>query len=266
LKQRRWSRNASSRNSGRKFCRFVFLKKRTCARVFGLTRFTIGSRSRRVTHDDSVQIAATSPARRRGRLRAATRGSVGLQSMRDVVVPADRPAAQNAGSASRPRRKFSALQSIENSQNGEGISILREAVPWAGGTPCVKEEGAKRGWRGSRAGRSRPGSRVGGDAEPIVDLSSRGASVAGIAAREADGKPGVARKWRRNDLKTLNPRPEMVWPRRRRTHKIWYWGARPTVRKNDKVGRKLSALRNLENSESRPRAEFPGGRICSHAR
>jgi hypothetical protein len=129
---------------------------------------------------------------------------------------------------------------------------LREADAWAGGTPGVKEKGATRGWRASRAGRSRLGSRVGGDAEPIVDLSSRGASVAGIAAREADG--GVARKWRHNLLKRLNPRPEMVWPRRRRTHKIWYRGARLTVRKNDKVGRKLSALRNLENSAS-PRAE-----------
>jgi hypothetical protein len=221
-----------------------------------------------MTHDDSVQIAAMSPVRLRGRARAATRVSVGRRSMRGVVVLADRqtPVTQNSGSALRSRRKFSALQSIENSQNGERISILREAVPRAGGTPGAKEEGATRGWRASRAGRSRPGSRVGGDPVPIVDLSSRGASVAGIAAREADGKPGVARKWRRNDLKTLNPRPEMVWPRRRRTHKIWYWGARPTVRKNDKVGRKLSALRNLENSESRPRAEFPGGRICSHAR
>ena len=194
-----------------------------------------------MTHDDSVQIAATSPARRRAlactqrRVRTSRR-----DVMRDVVASGRgrTPVARKMGSASRPRRKFSALQSIENSQNGERISILREAVPWAGGTPGAKEKGATRGWRASRAGRSRPGSRVGGDPEPIVDLSSRGASVAGIAAREADGKPGVARKWRRNDLKTLNQRPEMVWPRRRRTHKMWYRGARLTVRKNDKVGRK----------------------------
>jgi hypothetical protein len=174
-----------------------------------------------MTHDDSVQIAATSPARGRGRPRAAMRVSVGRRSIRDVVVSTDRqtPAAQNVGSASRPRRKFSALQSIENSQNAEGISILREAGPWAGGTPGAKEKGATRGWRDARAGRSRPRSRIGGDAEPIVDFLNRGASVAGIAAREADGKPGVARKWRRNDLKTLNQRPEMVWPRKRRTHK-----------------------------------------------
>jgi len=64
-------------------------------------------------------------------------------------------------------------------------------------------------------------------AESIVDLLSRGVSVAGIAARETDG---VARKWRRNGLKRLNPRPEMVWPRKLRTHKMWYTGARLTVR------------------------------------
>jgi len=92
------------------------------------------------------------------------------------------------GSKARSRRKFSGLQSLENSQNGEGISILREAVPWAGGTPGAKEEGATRGWRASRARRSRLGSRVGGDPEPIVDFLNRGAPVAGIAAREADGK------------------------------------------------------------------------------
>ena len=33
---------------------------------------------------------------------------------------------------------------------------------------------------------------------------------------------GVARKWRRKGLKRLNSRPEMVWPRRRLTPKIWY--------------------------------------------
>jgi len=45
--------------------------------------------------------------------------------------------------------------------------------------PNTQEEGATRGWRGSRAG---------GDPEPIVNLLNRGDSVAGIAAREADGK------------------------------------------------------------------------------
>ena len=43
--------------------------------------------------------------------------------------------------------------------------------------PNTQEEGATRGWRGSRAG---------GDPEPIVNLLNRGDSVAGITAREAD--------------------------------------------------------------------------------
>jgi hypothetical protein len=60
-------------------------------------------------------------------------------------------------------------------------------------------------------------------AEPIVDLSSRG--VSSLTAN------GVARKWRRNGLKRLNPGPEMVWSRKPRTHKIWYPGARLTVRR-----------------------------------
>jgi hypothetical protein len=52
--------------------------------------------------------------------------------------------------------------------------------------------------------------------EETADLLNRGVSVAGIAAREADDN-GVAGKWRRNSLKTLNPRREMVWARTPRT-------------------------------------------------
>jgi len=80
-----------------------------------------------VTNDDSEQIAAT---QRRGRPHAATRGGVGRRSMREVVVRTDRqpPVAQIAGSTSRPTAKFSGLQSLENSQNGERISIFREPV------------------------------------------------------------------------------------------------------------------------------------------
>src|SRR5271169_4301606 len=55
----------------------------------------------------------------------------------------------------------------------------------------------------------------------------RTAQRAGGAARQN----GVAGKWRRNGLKRLNPGPEMVWARKPRTHKIWYTGARLTVRR-----------------------------------
>jgi hypothetical protein len=67
-------------------------------------------------------------------------------------------------------------------------------------------------------------------AEPIVDLLNRGVSVVGIAARKNLTANGVARKWRRKGLKRLNPRPEMVWSRKPRTHKMWYTGARLAVR------------------------------------
>jgi hypothetical protein len=55
----------------------------------------------------------------------------------------------------RPTGKFSALQSIENSQNAEGISILREPVPRAGRMPLASLAGiATRG--GLTAKRSCP--------------------------------------------------------------------------------------------------------------
>jgi hypothetical protein len=34
-----------------------------------------------------------------------------------------------------------------------------------------------------------------------------------------------SREWQRNGLKRLKPRPEMVWARKPRTHKMWYTGA-----------------------------------------
>jgi hypothetical protein len=87
-----------------------------------------------MTHDDSVQIAATSPARRRafarmGRAeRASGRDTIGDVASRRGLTPV----ARKMGAAARSRRKFSALQSLENSQNAERIAILREPVPWAG--------------------------------------------------------------------------------------------------------------------------------------
>src|ERR1700719_1035819 len=48
------------------------------------------------------------------------------------------------------------------------------------------------------------------------------------AASSAAG--GLAREWRRNGLKRLNPRPKMVWSGRPPSHYIWYSGARPTAR------------------------------------
>src|SRR5277367_3885780 len=73
-----------------------------------------------MTHDDSIQIAAKSLAQRPALARMSRGGKAsGLETLGNV-----KPA-----SASRPRGKFSALQSIENAQNAERISILREPVP-----------------------------------------------------------------------------------------------------------------------------------------
>jgi hypothetical protein len=65
----------------------------------------------------------------------------------------------------------------------------------------------------------------------VAALAERVVAVPG--ARSARWQNGLARKWRRKGLKRLNPRPEMVWARKPRTHKMWYTGARLTVRDSD---------------------------------
>jgi hypothetical protein len=85
-----------------------------------------------VGNDDSVQIAATSSGRGRA-LARMWRKSVGALDGGGIVVPVGAaPIARNRTSAGRPTGKFSALQSFENSQNAERISILRESFPQAG--------------------------------------------------------------------------------------------------------------------------------------
>jgi hypothetical protein len=84
--------------------------------------------------DDSAQIAATSSGRRRALARMWRGERVsGRETVGGIVVPIGAaPIARNRKSAWRPTGKFSALQSIENSQNAERISILREPVLCAG--------------------------------------------------------------------------------------------------------------------------------------
>jgi hypothetical protein len=73
-----------------------------------------------------------------------------------------------------------------------------------------------------------------------LPLTSRDAFRSAGARRERPRATGVAGKWRRNRLKRLNPRPEMVWSRKPLTDNIWYTRAadharlRLTSRKNDK--------------------------------
>src|SRR5271154_1251710 len=52
----------------------------------------------------------------------------------------------------------------------------------------------------------------------------------------------VPRKWRRKGLKRLNPRLEMVWGRKPRTYKMWYTGARLTMRDSGRAARKTKLL------------------------
>ncbi len=85
------------------------------------------------------------------------------------------------------------------------------------------------------------------------------ASFASLVAR----RPAPARKWRRNGLKRLNPRPRMVWSRKPRSHNIWYTGARLTVRSGEIVsdprlwpGGHSSRIR----SAGRPMENFPRNR------
>jgi hypothetical protein len=81
-----------------------------------------------MAHDDSVQIAATSPA-------TAQSSAYGDASERRAPVDARRRRrSPNAGPAKRgvgvtTEAKFSGLQSLENSNNGESISIFREPAP-----------------------------------------------------------------------------------------------------------------------------------------
>ena len=68
-------------------------------------------------------------------------------------------------------------------------------------------------------------------------------------------RPAPARKWRRNGLKRLNPRPRMVWSRKPRSHNIWYTGARLTVRSGEIVSeprlRPAATVHEFEAQEGR---------------
>src|ERR1700690_4043951 len=89
--------------------------------------------------------------------------------------------------------------------------------------------------------------------------AERGARIAlgrrdrGARARR---KNGVASKWRRNGLKRLNPRPEMVVSRKPRDHKIWYTGARLTVRDSGKNDKSPELQKKAPNALKSPDAEL----------
>jgi hypothetical protein len=57
--------------------------------------------------------------------------------------------------------------------------------------------------------------------EPRAISPKRGVSLAGIAAREGLTAKRSRPEMAPQQLEKLNPRPEMVWARRPRTHKMW---------------------------------------------
>src|SRR5271155_5405147 len=103
-----------------------------------------------MTHEGSVQIEATSPASPRALARVRRCARAWERGLVVVSGKSRASVAGMSGSSFPPEGKFSALQSLENSQSGEGISILREPVPEASGTPYADEEGAARSRRRSR--------------------------------------------------------------------------------------------------------------------
>jgi hypothetical protein len=71
-------------------------------------------------------------------------------------------------------------------------------------------------------------------------------------------RPAPARKWRRNGLKRLNPRPRMVWSPKPRSHNIWYTGAWLTVRSGELISEpRLRPSGHGIRSAGRPMGNFP---------
>jgi hypothetical protein len=157
----------------------------------------------------------------------------------------------------RAEGKFSLLQTVEIARNAEIYGVCSDGasmqIEIGTSRPHAASEVSCRLRRRSlalAASSTAPVRRkhdpIAGDARPSrspaasagslsagspVPLRRAGASPrARRAAREADGKPRVAGKWRRKGLKRLNPGREMVWSRKPRTHNIWYTGARLTRR------------------------------------
>ena len=96
-----------------------------------------------MTCNDSFPDRGNEPcAAARARPPAARREGVGSRDDGKRVVSGRRrtPGARKPISSSRPTVKFSTSQSLDNTQNAEGISIVREPVPQSGGTLRTDEE------------------------------------------------------------------------------------------------------------------------------
>jgi hypothetical protein len=94
------------------------------------------------------------------------------------------------------------------------------------------------------------------------ELGKRGKNLATAEPQSLhlSRRPAPARKWRRNGLKRLNPRPRMVWPPKSRTHNIWYTGAWLTVRSGELISEprlRRSGHGSRIRSAGRPKGNFP---------
>ena len=118
--------------------------------------------------------------------------------------------------------------------NTTGARVLHRfsdpATPWPScqRSPAVQKR-PRRPANSRVASRCVASRRIGGCGALAFCLAS-----ASVPSRSTNFLPrrqnGVARKWRRNGLKRLNPLPEMVWARKPGSHNIWYTGARLTMR------------------------------------
>ena len=158
----------------------------------------------------------------------------------------------------RAEGKFSLLQTIEIARNGKIYGVCSDGasmqIEIGTGRRSAASEVSCRLRRRSLAVAASSTAPVRRKHDPVVALDRgpglRATSAAASAGSRSAGSPmpppgrcgarrsslvargrrqiEVARKWRRNGLKRLNPRPEMVWARKPRTHKMWYTVVRLT--------------------------------------
>jgi hypothetical protein len=112
----------------------VFLRKPIRARVFASTPVHLAGRGDGTWETTTAfRSRRRLPATARARPHVARRKSVEGEMVGGIVVPVGAaPIARNRKSARRADGKFSALQSVENPQNAERISIFCEPFPQAG--------------------------------------------------------------------------------------------------------------------------------------
>jgi len=126
-----------------------------------------------------------------------------------------------------------ALQALEKIDSAPGKGTAGAAVDIAGsagrdGDPLLARREPALPPKGARFGAQDVDiARAPVDIARLVGCDGRPGAPTSLRAAKQRAGLGVAsaRKWRRNGLKTLNPRLEMVWPRTPRIPNIWRQGA-----------------------------------------